>query len=138
MSAAPASGNGSAARPPGEPLEPGRPHSGRGLAIVVVAVVIGVLLLPSATRSPLAASAVTSGTTPTTVPTGRSAAGGHGHHASTTTTTTVPPASIHVLVANATTVNGVAGAVTTFLASKGFAALTATNALLKVSASEIF
>jgi hypothetical protein len=133
----PATGNGSADPPPGEPPEAGdRPHSGRGLAIVVVAIVIGVLLLPSATRSPLAASAVTSGTTATTVPAGRSAA--TGHHASTTTTTTVPPSSIHVLVANATTVNGVAGAVTTFLSSKGFATLTATNALLKVSASEIF
>jgi hypothetical protein len=32
----------------------------------------------------------------------------------------------------------VAGAVTTFLASKGFATLTATNALLKVTASEVF
>ena len=33
------------------------------------------------------------------------------------------PATIHVLVANATTVNGVAGSVTTFLAGKSFAML---------------
>ena len=135
MSAAPASGNGSADRPPGDPLEPGRPHSGRGLAIVIVAVVIGVLLLPSATRAPLSASAVSAGSSTTTVPPGRAPSG---HGTSTTTTTTVPPASIHVLVANATEVNGVAGAVTTFLASKGFGTLTATNALLKVTASEVF
>jgi hypothetical protein len=137
MSAAPASGNGSADRPPGDPHEPpGRPHSGRGLALVIVAVVIGVLLLPSATRGPLSASAVSAGSSSTTLPPGKTPSSGHG--TSTTTTTTVPPASIHVLVANATEVNGVAGAVTTFLASKGFATLTATNALLKVTASEVF
>jgi hypothetical protein len=137
MSAAPASGNGSADRPPGDPPEPpGRPPSGRGLAIVIVAVVIGVLLLPSATRPPLSASAVSAGSSSTTVPPGRKPSSGHG--TATTTTTTVPPASIHVLVANATEVNGVAGAVTTFLGSKGFATLTATNALLKVTASEVF
>lgn len=137
MSVAPASGNGSADRPPGDPPEPpGRPHSGRGLALVIVAVVIGVLLLPSATRAPLSASAVSAGSSSTTLPPGRRPSSGHG--TSTTTTTTVPPASIHVLVANATEVNGVAGAVTTFLSSKGFATLTATNALLKVTASEVF
>jgi hypothetical protein len=41
-------------------------------------------------------------------------------------------------VANATDTNGVAGAVTTYLVSKGFGTLTATNALLKVTASEIY
>ena len=51
---------------------------------------------------------------------------------------TVALDSIHVLVANATETNGVAGAVTQFLASKGFATLTAVNALVKVTASEIF
>jgi hypothetical protein len=136
MSVAPASGNGSADRPPGDPYEPpGRPHSGRGLVIVIVAVVIGVLVLPSATRAPLSASAVSAGSSTTTLPPGRTSSG---HGTSTTTTTTVPPASIHVLVANATEVNGVAGAVTTFLGSKGFGTLTATNALLKVTASEVF
>ena len=105
------------------------------MAIVIVAVVIGVLLLPSATRAPLPAAAVSSATTTTLAP-GRT--GSQGHHPPTTTTTTVAPGSIHVLVANATTVNGVAGSVTRFLTSKGFGTLTATNALLKVTASEIF
>jgi hypothetical protein len=124
-------------RPSGAtPPPPGHPHAGRGLVLVVVAVVIGVLLLPSATRAPLPASAV--GTTVTTLAPGRTAPHGHGHQASTTTTTVPPPATVHVLVANATTVNGVAGAVTAFLATKGFATLTATNALLKVTASEVF
>jgi hypothetical protein len=116
---------------------PDRARAGLGLAIVILAVVIGVLLLPSATRAPLAASASTSATT--TVPTTGGSTHGHGHSStSTTTSTTVLPSTIHVLVANATSTNGVAGAVTSFLASKGFATLTATNALLKVTASEIF
>jgi hypothetical protein len=116
---------------------PDRARAGLGLAIVIVAVVIGALLLPSATRAPLAAGASTSPTT-TVAKTGGSTHG-HGHSSSSTsTTTTVPLGSIHVLVANATLTNGVAGAVTTFLGSKGFATLTATNALVKVTASEIF
>jgi hypothetical protein len=136
MSAAPVNGNGSDDHPSGaSPEPPDRPHSGRGLAIVIVAVVIGVLLLPSATRAPLSASAVSSGTTTTLAP-GKTTP--PGHSSSTTTSTTVAPASIHALVANATLVNGVAGSVTTFLTSKGFGTLTATNALLKVTASEIF
>lgn len=145
MSTTSASGNGSADPPDGAEHEPPSwASSGRGVAIVIVAVVIGVLLLPSATRAPLAASAKTTAPTTTVASVGRAATRGHGHghHAgtstSTSTSTTVPPASIHVLVANATTTNGVAGAVTRFLASKGFATLTATNALLKVTASQIY
>jgi hypothetical protein len=135
MSGPPVSGSGSPDQPAGAA---NRIHAGRGLALVVVAVVIGVLLLPSATRAPLDASATTP-TVTTTPPAGGSSTHGHGHHSSTSTTsTTVAPASVHVLVANATTTNGVAGAVTTFLGSKGFATLTATNALVKVTASEIY
>jgi hypothetical protein len=131
-------GNGSTDHGSGGSFEPpDRARAGLGLAIVILAVVIGVLLLPSATRAPLAASASTSATT--TVPTTGGSTHGHGHSStSTTTSTTVLPSTIHVLVANATSTNGVAGAVTSFLASKGFATLTATNALLKVTASEIF
>jgi LytR cell envelope-related transcriptional attenuator len=131
MSGPPADG-GPADDPTGPPPDHGgRPRAGLGLALVVVAVVIGVLLLPSATRPPLAVSAAPTSST-TTVP--RT----HGH-GSTTTTTTIAPADIHVLVANATTVNGVAGRVTTFLGTKGFATLTATNAVgPKVAASEIY
>jgi hypothetical protein len=131
----PTGGNGSGTHPPGpSPVPSDHPHAGRGLVLVIVAVVIGVLLLPSATRAPLAASARTSSTA-TTVPSGGTK--GHGH-TPTTTTTTVPLASIHVLVANATETNGVAGAATQFLASKGFSTLTAVNALVKVTSSEIF
>jgi hypothetical protein len=106
----------------------------RGVLLVAVAVVIGVLLMPSGTRPPLAvvtsrtsASVGSSTTTPT--------------HPSTpkTTTTTVPgPQMIHVLVANATTVNGMAGAITTFLGGKGFQTLTAVNATTALSSSQIY
>jgi LytR cell envelope-related transcriptional attenuator len=130
-------GNGSTDHGSGGSFEPpDRARAGLGVAIVIVAVVLGVLLLPSATRAPLAASASTSATT--TIPTTGGSAHGHHHSSTTTTSTTVPASAIHVLVANATLTNGVAGAVTTFLASKGFATLTATNALLKATASEIF
>jgi hypothetical protein len=130
-------GNGSDDRPPGEAHEAhDGARAGRGVAIVVIAVVVGVLLLPSATRAPLPADASTA--TPTTTTTAAGGTASHGHHTTTTTSTTIPPSAIHVLVANATTTNGVAGDVTRFLASKGFGTLTATNALVKVTASQIF
>lgn len=108
----------------------------RGVVIVVLAVVIGALVMPSATRAPLAVvtTRVAAGTprgsssTTTSLPA----------RSSTTTTTTPAHAGIHVLVANATSVNGVAGSVTTFLGGKGFATLTAANALVKLTASRIY
>jgi hypothetical protein len=137
MSEPSAGGNGSGDHPSRDRSGPlPRPHAARGLALVVVAVVVGALLLPSATRAPLVSAAIAT-TTTTTV-----AGGGSGHHhgpaSSSTTTTTVVPSSIHVLVANATSTNGVAGAVTTFLSSKGFATLPAVNALVKVGSTEIY
>jgi hypothetical protein len=108
------------------------------VAIVVVAVVIGVLLLPSATRAPLPASASPAATTTTTTVPSTHGAKTHGHTTTSATTTTIAPATIHVLVANGTTTNGVAGDVTRALSALGFGTLTATNALVKVPASEIF
>lgn len=127
----------SAMRRGGSPHDPFEPpeRSGivRGVLVVIVGVVVAVLLLPSATRSPLSVVATASTVTHPSTPTTR-------HRAkSSVTTTTAPAAStIHVLVANATTVNGVAGSVTSFLAGKGFATLTATNALTRLTASEIY
>jgi hypothetical protein len=121
----------------GPPGPSDRAHSGRGLAVVVVAVVLGVLLLPSATRAPLFATASAGVPSSTTTPPGGSTSRNH-KKANTTTTTTVAPATVHVLVANATTVNGVAGAVTTFLGTKGFSTLTATNALTRATSSQIY
>jgi hypothetical protein len=106
------------------------------VAIVTLAVILGILLLPSATRAPLVVVAARSApparqgpsSTTTSLPA----------RSTTTTTTTLAPAKIHVLVANATSVNGVAGSVTTFLGGKGFATLTAVNALVKLTASQIY
>jgi LytR cell envelope-related transcriptional attenuator len=122
--------------PRGSFERPQRSVAARGVLLVAVALVIGVLLLPSATRAPLAVGATqtakTAQTTPVHSPSKKS---------KTSTSTTAPapaPSSIHVLVANATQVDGVAGAVTTFLGGKGFATLTAVNATTALSSSQIF
>jgi hypothetical protein len=120
----------------------GRPPSrwegaaARGLLIVAVAVVLGAILLPSATRAPLAQA----GTTPTTTPPA-TAAQGSGTTSTTrpATTTTLPgPATVHVLVANGTTVHGAAGSVTDFLGSKGYSTLSAVNATTPASSSAVY
>jgi len=105
----------------------------RGVGVVVVAVVIGALLMPSATRAPLrvfAASQSTPTTPTTTAP------------ASTTTTTqaTIVPgaASIHVLVANGTSITGLAAGTSTYLRSRGFATVTPTNATTKVTVTQVY
>ena len=48
------------------------------------------------------------------------------------------PATVHVLVANGTNTNGVAGGVTTFLGQKGYGTLTAANALTRVQSTQIY
>jgi hypothetical protein len=122
-----------------------RPASFRGLIVVIVAVVLCLLLLPSATRAPATAAtgAPAAGQTTTTA----ASAAGHttttttnsSHsHSGTTTTTVPPPATVHVLVANGTNTNGVAGGVTTFLGQKGYGTLTATNALTRVQTTQIY
>jgi hypothetical protein len=106
----------------------------RGMVIVVVAVIIGILLLPSATRAPLpvAASSLASSSSTTLTPPSSSTG-------TTTTTSALPsPPEVHVLVANATSVNHVATAVTAFLGTKGFSTLTATNATDKLIATQIY
>jgi hypothetical protein len=120
----------------------------RGVVVVVVAFVLCLLLLPSATRAP---AALASSSTPTTAVTTITTTTGAGHaaHATTTTpahssghsstSTTVPaPATVHVLVANGTNTNGVAGAVTTFLGQKGYGTLTAANSLTRVTATQVY
>ena len=117
-----------------------RPTSIRGVVVVVVVLVIGILLLPSATRAPTLVAA--SATVPTTTAANGSSTTTtvtHGSHHGATTTTTVPaPATVHVLVANGTNANGVAGAVSTFLGQKGYGTLTATNALTRVTTTLVY
>jgi hypothetical protein len=130
------SGHESAGSHPHDPFEPPeRSGLARGVAIVTLGVIVGILLLPSATRSPLA---VVQGGTPAAARQEPSSTTTSLPARSTTTTTALAPAKIHVLVANATSVNGVAGSVTTFLGGKGFATLTAVNALVKLTASQIY
>lgn len=120
------------------PLE--RSGAVRGVALVVLAVVIGLVLMPSATRGapvsvtsnpPASLASGTAATTTTTVA-----------RAATTTTTTgpvrIPFGTIRVLVANGTNTTGAAGSVTSFLAGKGFSTLKAVNALTTVHATQLY
>lgn len=128
---------GSSPRDPFEPPE--RSGLARGVVIVVGAVILAVLLLPSATRAPLSVLSTSSRTTSPGIPRSSSTTAPGAAGRPTTTTSPAPrPATIQVLVANATTVNGIAGAVTKFLADKGFATLTATNATESLAATEVF
>jgi hypothetical protein len=106
-----------------------------GLLVLVAAVVLGVVLLPSATRPPKPVVSTSAAST-TTAPTTKAAASSA---ASTTTTTTVPPGAVHVLVANGTTVPHGAGAVASYLSSKGFGTLPAADATSsQISSSEVY
>jgi hypothetical protein len=105
----------------------------RGVGVVAVAVVIGVLLMPSATRAPLLLKTVATSTPTTTPP----------RSASTTTTVTLPSvvpgaSAIHVLVANGTTVINLAGGTSTYLRSRGFSTLPALDAKTKVTATQVY
>jgi hypothetical protein len=112
----------------------------RGVGVVVVAVVIGALLMPSATRGPLnvtTASQTTqtsSSSSSSTTTTAARAAG-----TSTTQATIVAGASlIHVLVANGTTITNLAGGTSTYLRSRGFTTLPALDATTKVTGTLVY
>ncbi len=106
----------------------------RGVGVVVAALIIGALLLPSATRAPLAVTtasqSIATTTTPsTTVP-----------KSTTTTVATILPgaASIHVLVVNGTSIADLAGGTATYLRSRGFLTLPSTNATTKVTGTQVY
>jgi LytR cell envelope-related transcriptional attenuator len=109
----------------------------RGVGVVVVAVIIGALLLPSATRAPLDVTTA-SQSTPTTTPTPTTTA--PKASATTTTLATIVPGatSIHVLVVNGTTITGLAAGTATYLRSRGFLTLTPTNATTKVTGTQVY
>ncbi len=108
----------------------------RGVGVVVVAVVIGVLLMPSGTRAPLGVKTLASTSPPassaTTTTTGAAS--------TTTTLAAIVPgaASIHVLVANGTSITGLAGGTSTYLRSRGFLTLAATNSTTKVTGTQVY
>ncbi|MGH9047050.1 MAG: LytR C-terminal domain-containing protein [Acidimicrobiales bacterium] len=89
---------------------------GRATAVIVVAVVLGVLILRTGGPASLASSTSTSSTSTTAGPT------------STTSTTLAPHASVKVLVANDSTTDGVAAGYTTLLQKAGWSVLVPTNA----------
>jgi hypothetical protein len=102
----------------------------------VVAVVIGALLMPSATRAPLKVVSA-SQSTPTTTPTSTTAP--KSRSTTTTQATIVPGASsIHVLVVNGTSISGLAGGTATYLRSRGFLTLPAANATTKVTGTQVY
>lgn len=106
----------------------GRSASGamaRGIALIVVAVLLGVILL-RATDSPEVGDVDTgplagARTTTTSAPTASAP--------STTTTTALDPSTIIVLVANGAGVSGLAGDLTTSVAEAGFETVDATDVL---------
>jgi hypothetical protein len=109
------------------------------VGVVVVAVVIGALLMPSATRAPLNVSTA-SQTTPTTPPSSVSSTTvAHGAGTTTTQATIVAGAAlIHVLVANGTTITNLAGGTSTYLRSRGFSTLPALDATTKVTGTLVY
>jgi hypothetical protein len=125
------------------PLE--RSGALRGWVLVAIVVVVGALVLPSATRpglgtAPAAASSATvpvstnPGSAPTLPPTSSSTTSS----STTTAPITIAPSTIKVLVANGTNTNGAASAVASFLSGKGFSTLTPVNALTVVKASQVY
>ncbi|HAM03292.1 MAG TPA: hypothetical protein DCQ30_13865 [Acidimicrobiaceae bacterium] len=122
------------------PLE--RSGVARGIVLVIAAVIVGAVLLPSATRPPLSSAATAATTTPTSPSSPSSSSGSEAPPSSTSTTSTAPvnapPSSIKVLVANGTNSNGAAAAVSSFLNGKGFGTLSPVDALTTVSASQVY
>jgi hypothetical protein len=110
----------------------------RGVGVVVVAVIIGALLMPSATRGPLNVTTAAA-STPTTVTSSPPTTAPHAAGTSTTQATIVGGASlIHVLVANGTTITNLAGGTSTYLRSRGFTTLPALDATTKVTGSLVY
>ncbi len=114
------------------PTEP-TVNPARGAALVVVAVVIGLLLL----RNGLDTSEVVTSTKPDksgSTSTDKSGATG-------TTTTTAParsPAKVTVIVLNGTPTGGAAGKYSTALASAGYQMLKPGDAATKIPATQVF
>ncbi len=147
----PADGNGGSVSPDRDTHDP-LDHFGpsgrwlRGALVVLGAVVVGALLMPSATRAPIGVSAAAQTTTTTTTAnagqTSPSSSVPPTTTASTATTaapTVVPGASaIHVLVANGTSITGLAGGVAAYLRSRGFSILSAVNSTTRVTGTQVY
>jgi hypothetical protein len=127
---------GGADRDPGAPRPTGVL---RGVGVVVVAVVIGALLMPSATRGPLNVTTAAQTTQTTTSSSSTTTTVARAAGTSTTQATIVAGASlIHVLVANGTTITNLAGGTSTYLRSRGFTTLPALDATTKVTGTLVY
>ena len=125
---------------------------GRGLALLVVGVVIGVLVLNRGNHPALSQVAASSPTTttvpPTTSTTSRTSSSttstttGSGHggsgRSSTSPTTTVSPAQVKTIVANGTQTTGLAGRIGARLQSDGYDVFSPMNAPQQVTASVVY
>jgi LytR cell envelope-related transcriptional attenuator len=139
---------------------PSRVSVGKAVAIVVVAVVLGVILLGVAARPPVSESTSVTATTlpagtPTTVP-GATTTTVHGvttttahgvttttAHGATTTTkaasaTGVPHSQVRTLVANGTSTAGAAATFTTLLKNQGWGTLSPADTTSPVTSSTIY
>jgi LytR cell envelope-related transcriptional attenuator len=126
-------GNGGSDRDP--PGASGPTGWTRGVGVVAVAVVIGALLMPSATRAPLNVTTASQFTPTSTAPTTTVPKAAP----TTTQATIVAGASlIHVTVANGTTVPNLAGSTSAYLRTRGFTTLPARDATTKVPASLVY
>ncbi len=114
------------------PTEP-TVNPARGVALVVVAVVVGLLLL----RNGLDTSEVI---TASKGDSSQKTDSGNGE-GDTSTTTTIPardPSTVTVIVLNGTSVSGAAGKYTTAIASAGYQMLDPGDATTKIPATQVF
>lgn len=117
-----------------QPTEP-TVNPARGAALVVVAVLLGLLLL----RNGLDTSEVV--TSSKGDDTGSDSGGDTGGDAGVDTTTTVPlkaPAEVTVIVLNGTSVGGSAGKYSTAIGSAGYQMLEPGDAATKIPATQVF
>jgi hypothetical protein len=115
------------------------------VGVVVIAVIIGALLMPSATRGPLNITTAAQSTATTTTTSSSSSSSSspttvaRGAGTTTTQATIVAGASvIHVLVANGTTITNLAGGTSAYLRSRGFTTLPALDATTKVTGTLVY
>lgn len=118
----------------------------RGVLLVGSAVLLGALLLPAATRTSVRSAASTSGRPAVAAPrtstegTGSTPtpAGGSGGPGTSTAPAGPTPSSVHVLVANGSTVNGLAASVSSGLTAKGYVLLPPVVALTTLPSTEVW
>ena len=95
--------------------------------------------VPGGTTTTVAGGAAAGATTTTTKPaTTTTAHSTHGHKGATTTTTTVAPSSVSVLVANATSTNGLAAKTSATVGAGGWAMQTPVDANTTEATSAVY